>query len=241
MKKSLSILFVLSCVTMLRAQPPTYDDLLILLADENYPKLIKESTKYSEKDDTKNDPVVYYYLAQGYYRISFVSDRDEEYKNAYKQVFSVLGKCFKKDKDSTVYEKYNDFFAEVRQSLVEAVENDLEAGDYRKAGGWVRKGYKMNRYDVGGFYLEGACKYMVADKGGAKALWKEADKLLENVKSLDDYFPADKKMLKLGVFMTAECYIKMKQPDKAKALLGKVAQWYENDSDFKQRYDEIVN
>jgi hypothetical protein len=45
----------------------------------------------------------------------------------------------------------------------------------------------------------------------------------------------------MGVIQTAECYVSSRQVDKAKTLLGKVAQWFEEDEEFKAKYDEIVN
>ena len=105
----------------------------------------------------------------------------------------------------------------------------------------MTKAYKLNPNDVGAKYLEGACKFRVQDKGGANALWKEAEKMLATITSLDDYREEDKKLFKMGVFETAEAYVAMKQVDKAKTLLGKVAQWFEDDEDFKAKYDEIVN
>ena len=241
MKKLLSLMFILAFFTNLKAQPPVYDDLLILYADGNYPKLIKMCKKYATKDNSKKDPLVYLYLAKGYFKISFDADRDEEFKNAYKDVFGAASKCRKKDKDSSVFVKHREFFSEIKMTLVEAIENELDAKDYRKAAGWVRKVYKLEKNELGSKYLEGACKYRAGDKGGAKALWKQADLILKGITSLDGKYPEDLALLKMGLFETAECYVKMRQPDKAKLLLGKFAQWFEKDRDFKQRYDDIVN
>lgn len=241
MKKILSILTMVMGFSYLNAQPPTYDDLLILFADQNYEKLIKECIKYSEKDESKNDPLVYLYLSKGYFKISSVADRDEEYKNAYKETFGAIGKFIKKDKSGTMYQEHIEFFTDVKKSLLEAIINEMEAKDYRKASGWVSKVYKMVPTDIGAKYLEGACKYRLADKSGANALWKEADKLVAAVTTTENMTKEDKELLKLGVFETAQCYIDMRQPDKAKTLLGKVAQWFENDPSFKKRYDEVIN
>lgn len=238
-------LFFLICIVFsigkLNAQPPVYDDLLILYADGNYAKLIKETVKYSEKDDTKNDVLVYFWMAKGYYKISFQADRPEEYKNAFKDCFTAIGKCMKKDKDKKIYTEHRDFFSDVKKTLVETIKNDLDAKDYRKAGGWATKVYKISPTDVGAKYLEGACKFRAQDKGGANALWKEGEKMLAAVKSLEEYRDEDKELFKMGIFETCECYIAMKQVDKAKTLLGKVAQWFEGDEDFKAKYDAIVN
>lgn len=227
--------------TYLNAQPPVYDDLLILYADQNYEKLIKECLKYAEKDESKNDAMVFLYLSKAYYRISSVADRDEEYKNAYKETFGAIGKFIKKDKGGTMYEENIEFFTEVKKSLLEAIVNELEAKDYRKASGWATKVYKIVPTDIGAKFLEGACKYRLADKGGANALWKEGDKLLTAMTTTEKMTKEDKELLKIGVFETAQCYIDMRQPEKAKTLLGKVAQWFENDTAFKAKYDEIVN
>lgn len=241
MKKLIAIFYLMSMVFQANAQPPTFDDLLILFADGNYPKLIKETAKYAEKDDAKNFPEVFYWMAKAQYKISFIADRNEDYKNAFKDCFGSISKCIKKDKSGTFYKEHREFFSDVKKTLVEMIKNDLEAKDYRKAAGWIQKAYKINPTDMAAKYLEGACKFRVQDKGGANALWKESEKLLAATKSIDDWMDEDKELFKISMFETAECYIAMRQPEKARDLLGKVAQWYEGDEDFKAKYDAIVN
>ncbi|MES2590197.1 MAG: hypothetical protein V4622_14565 [Bacteroidota bacterium] len=241
MKKLIALIYLLSFGFTVNAQPPTYDDLLILFADGNYPKLIKEATKYSEKESTKNDAIVYYWMAKAQYKISFIADRDEDYKNAFKDCFGSLNKCLKKDKQGVIYKEHRDFFSDVKKTLIEAIKNDIELKDYKKAAGWVQKLYKLNPTDLSAKYLEGACKFQASDKGGANALWKEADKSLSTLKSIDDYLDEDRELFKMGIFETCQCFLAMKQVEKAKTLLGKVAQWFEGDEDFKTRYDAIVN
>lgn len=241
MKKLLILIFLVAGINTTNAQPPVYDDLLILFADGNYPKLIREATKYTEKDETKNDALVYLYLAKGYYKISFVADRDEQYKNAFKDAIGTLGKCLAKDKDGKVKAEHENFVVELKRTLLEMITNDIEAKDYRKAAGWANKLYKISPGNIGAKYLEGACKFQTADKGGANAFWKEADKQLAAIKDFETYSAEDKELLKIGIFETANCYIAMKQVEKAKILLNKVAQWYEKDASFKEKYDAIVN
>lgn len=241
MKKLRTLVLFLFCVGYSFSQSPDYNDLVILFADGNYSKLIKESEKYTSKDDTKNDPLPYYWMAKGLYKISFDNERDEEFKNAFKDAITVLGKCRKKDKDNSFYEANKEFFMEVKGSLNEQIENDIAAKDFRKAAGWAIRVYKISPDDMGAKYLEGACKYRNSDKSGANTLWKEGEKLLAATTSIEDWSKEDKALLKLGVFQTAECYISSKQTDKARALLNKVAQWYEGDEDFKAKYDQIVN
>jgi tetratricopeptide (TPR) repeat protein len=241
MRKFLILIMVFVGSNILRAQAPEYSDLLILYADGNYKKLIREATKYTEKEATSKDPNAWLWLGKGLYKISFVGDRDEEFKNAYKDALNALGKCRKADKDGAVFEKNREFFDEVKASVMEVISNDISGKDYKKAAGWVTRIYKLSPDDIGAKYLEGACKFQNADKGGANATWKEAETLMSKVKSVEDFSKTDMALIQLGVFETVECYVKSRQMDKAKALLNKVAPWFEGDEEFKAKYDAVVN
>jgi hypothetical protein len=241
MKKLISFTLLMFSAITLNAQAPNYDDLKILYADANYEKLIKVAENYTLKEDLKKDPLPYIWLAKGLYKISLSGTDDEKYKNAYKDAIGALGKAIKNDKDGTMLTDHTEFIEQFQGSMVEMISNDLAAKDYNKASGWVIKYYKITRNPIGAKYLDGATKYRKADKGGANTLWKEAETMLGKVTSLDDWTAADKKLLKIGVLETAECYIASKQKEKAKALLNKIAQWYEEDEDFKAKYDELIN
>lgn len=241
MKKLLGLFFLLMGTMTLNAQAPNYDDLKILYADANYEKLVKEAEKYTAKDDTKKDPLPYCWLAKGLYKISLSGTDDEKYKNAYKDAIGALGKAIKYDKDGSALSEEQEFIDLFQMSLVETINNDIAAKDYSKASGWVIKYYKITRNPVGAKFLDGASKYRKSDKGGANTLWKEADLLLTEITSIEDWSKADKEILKTGVLQTAECYISSRQKEKAKAVLNKIAQWYEDDADFKVKYDELVN
>lgn len=241
MKKTLALLFLLVASFYSNAQPPKYDDLKILYADANYEKLVKNAENYTMKDDLKKDVLPFLWLAKGLYKISLSGTDDEKFKNAYKDAIAALSKALKNDKDGTQLADHAEFVNEFQLSMVTTIENDLSAKDYNKAGGWVLKYYKITKNPVGAKFLDGASKYRKADKGGANTAWKEADGMLSKITSIDDWSEADKKMLQMGVLQTAECYLASKQREKAKTLLNKVAQWYEGDAEFKEKYDEIVN
>lgn len=231
----------MTSVLTLNAQAPGFDDLKILYADANYEKLVKVAEGYTMKDELKKDPLPFLWLAKGLYKISLSGTDDEKYKTAYKDAIGALGKAMKNDKDGTLLADHQEFIDLFQGSLVELISNDLAAKDYNKASGWVIKYFKVTRNPIGAKYLDGASKYRKTDKGGANTAWKEAEALLVKITSIEDWSDADKDILKVGVFETAECYILSKQKEKAKTLLNKVAQWYEEDEEFKAKYDEIVN
>jgi hypothetical protein len=242
MKKLLFLCITFSFAQILNAQAPGYDDLKILYADANYEKLVKQAENYSLKEDLKKDPIPHVYLAKGLYKISKSGAQEEKFKNAYKDAINALSKAIKIVKDSTeLLVDHMDFISEFQGSMVEMISNDLSVKDYNKASGWVMKYYKIALNSTGAKYLDGATKYRKQDKSGAGTLWKEAEAGLKKITSIEDWTEGDKNMLKIGIMETAECYISSKQPAKAKDVMNKVAPWFENDADFKEKYDSLVN
>lgn len=220
-----------------------YEELLVMYADGDYDKLVKTAESYTIKDKTKNDPVPYYWLAKGLYAMSKDAEytSQDKYKNAYKDAITAIGKLQRKDKDGSVYNQYRDFFSEFKLSLYEVIENEISTDNYSKAYSWVIKVPKVDANDVGSKYLLGACKYRKGDKSGATTEWKEADKLLDGITSVEDWVEADYKMLALALSETAECYVDSRRPEIAKELMNKGYKWLEDNEEFKARYDEIVN
>jgi len=239
--KKLVLIGALLTTKLLVAQAPEYDDLRILYADGDYEKLVRASEKYVMNDKTKSDALPHMWMGRGLYKVSLSGSDDEKYKNAYKEAIGEVGKSLKYDKAGDVQSEYAEFYDEFRNSLVEMIKNEIDAADYKKASTWIIKYYKINLTSIGAKYLDGVCKYRNADKGGANTIWKEAETMLKTVTDISEWNKAEKDMLMIGVIQTAECYLIAKQTDKAKAVMGKVAQWYEGNEDFKAKYDEIVN
>ncbi|WP_300663579.1 hypothetical protein [Fluviicola sp.] len=239
--RKLVLIGALLTTKLLVAQAPEYNDLRILYADGDYEKLVRASEKYVLSDKTKSDALPHMWMARGLYKVSLSGSADEKYKNAYKEAIGEVGKSIKYDKSGDVQTEYAEFFDEFKNSLVEMIRNEIEVPDYKKAATWVLKYFKINMTSIGAKYLDGVCKYRNSDKGGANTAWKEAETLLKSVSDIDSWSKAEKDLLMMGVIQTAECYISSKQVDKAKAVMSKVAQWYEGNEDFKTKYDEIVN
>ena len=239
--KKLVLICALLTTKLLVAQAPEYNDLRILYADGDYEKLVRASEKYTANDKTKSDALPHMWMGRGLYKVSLSGSDDENYKNAYKEAIGEVGKSIKYDKDGSVQSEYAEFYDEFKNSLVETIRNEIDVKDYRKASTWILKYYKINMKSIGAKYLDGVCKYRNSDKGGANTAWKEADNMLKSVSDISGWDQAEKDMLMMGVIQTAECYLTARQTDKAKAVMGRVAQWYENNEDFKAKYDQIVN
>ena len=176
-----------------KAQPPKYDDLLVMFADGNYEKLVKSAEKYTLSDKTQNDPEPYMWLAKGLFAMSKDAKytSDEVFKNAYKDGISAVGKFMRKDEDKSVYEENISFFSEYRRSLIEVIENELSTGNYSKAYGWAIKMDKFEANDPGNLLLKGACKYKKGDKSGATIDWKNAETIIDSTKSVENWTAED--------------------------------------------------
>lgn len=217
------------------------DELLILKADRNWEKLIRTAEKYTTSNKTKNEPIAYYYMAYGLYNISFIGDRPEDYKNAYKDALTTVGKMQRKDADGAVQKEYEDFFVELKMSLLEIIRNEFDAGEYRRAFGWVMKIYKFGRDNISGKFLEGACRYRNTDKATARTKWKEGAELISQIESPKEFDKADLEMIKFALYEAAKCQKEGRQIEDAKEIMNYGAQWFEEDENWQRYYDEIVN
>ncbi len=239
--KNYILIALLGATTLVKAQAPDFPDLKILYADAKYEKLVAQAEKYTLKDELKKNPIPYMWLAKGLDKIASSGTDNEKFKNAYKDANGALAKSIKNDKDSSCYHENIEFVESFQMGLIERVTNELSANDYKKAAGWDTKYYKISFYTLGAKFLEGACKYQATDKGGANTIWLVCEKELTKVTSVEKWSKPDLEILKIGVLKTAECYIASRQTDKAKNLLNKVAPWFEEDAEFKEQFDALIN
>ncbi|MFK7785596.1 MAG: hypothetical protein AB8B56_10800 [Crocinitomicaceae bacterium] len=247
MKYLVAILSFLFLSASAYSQTRQYKDLVILYADgtyDSYKKLVKQAEKYTLKDATKKDPKPYFWMAKGLFKISTSGTDDDNYKNAYKDAIKFLGKGIKYDlkyNDGDYTREESEFVSMFQMTLFETANNEISGGGFKRGFSWVLKYSKITNNMVGANYLMGACKYEAADKTTAREYWKKAEAELKTIESIDSWSQADKDMLKYGVLYSAGALKRSRQEDKAKTLVNKVAQWFEEDEDWEALYDEIVN
>ncbi len=260
MKNLLTAIIVLFVSTTLYSQK-SYEDLLILKADGNWDKLIKTSEKYTLSNKTEKDPVPYYYLSYGLYKISFQADRDEKYKNAYKASFTAMSKMLRYDESGSVQEKYGEFVSELKLSLLEIIQNELGNDDYRRAFGWAMRFYKFGRDYIPAYFLDGALRARKGDNSTARTKWEVGRALLEpddeNVRNsvaqgirrrmnpekrdIKQWSAADKKIFMVALYQSALVLKENLQPDRAKDFMNIGAPYFEDNETWNAYYDEIVN
>jgi hypothetical protein len=233
-------LFLVGFALNSNAQPPYYDDLVILYADGSYEKLLKKAEKYTLKPDTKNDPVPYLYLAKANFEMSKDAVYAEAYPKAYNQAIGFAGKCIKKDKEGLVQEEYADFFTDLKISCVEDIRNLVESSDFNRLRGSIMKLQRFDKEDVGSWFLLTAAQYRIKDKGSAKITFKEAMLKLEAIESTDSWRSVDFVMFRMGILEYAKYCAELSQLDKVRDILGKTKQWMENDEEYMAFYNANI-
>jgi tetratricopeptide (TPR) repeat protein len=239
MKQLLILLTFILFINKFDAQPPLYNDLLIMYVDGDYKKLAAKAEKYTLKDETKNDPYAYLWTAKALFKISFQNEKDEAFQNAYKESIGFLTKCIKKDKTHEVFDKEKDFFYEVKNSLIELAINEYTTKDYKKAQDWSKKIMQIFPDDVPAKFMEAACKYQLKDIPGATTIWNENQRSFELIQSIDSWTEKEKEFLKLSIIETMICFKNTKQPERAKAIGQKASLWFSKDDDFNKIYGTV--
>lgn len=230
--------FLLGLISFTYAQD--YDDLTILYADGSYEKLVAKAEKYTQKDETKKDPVPYIWMAKGLYKISISGTDDPAYKNAFKDAMGSYSKAVKYDTEMTARNAHKEFVDQFTSACAELIINDADAEDWGKSYGWSVKYSKMAQDEAGILFMQGALKYRRSDKSGANTDWKDAATKMEGVTSLSSWLEADKKLLRAGLLQSASCLVESRQVEKARELLDTYAPLFKGDDDFQAGYDKVM-
>lgn len=247
MKKLVLFLLIISSTFKLTAQSPDYDDLKVLYASKEYEKLVRKGIGYTEKESTKKEVLPYMWVSKGLYKISKSDNTDEKYKDAYKDAINYLGKALKnaeKYDGQNYIDDHADFVEELRNDMFISISDDISMDEqvgYKKAFGNAMKYQKIMNSPVPINFIIGVCRFNTKDRSGASKAWRVAVDSLETIDNIDSWGAAEKSMLKIGVAHTVKAYKSINQDELATKLLGKMAQWFEGDSEWDDLYDNIVN
>lgn len=238
-KYTLILICLFGFAVFSKAQPPKYDDLVILLADGKYEKLIDQSLRYNDKSSTTQDPFPYLMLAKGYYQMSLKGDRSEEYKNAFKMSVNAIRKFIRKDKGGEMVAEHSEFIEQVKATAAEALINEYETEDFRKVRSSASVYNKVSPENEGANFINAASSFMQKDASSANFIWKDAIPNFLKMEDLGTDSPSDIKVYKAGIIATAKCLIQARQMDKARSILEKGAELIQEE-DFKKQINELM-
>jgi hypothetical protein len=244
------ILGLLFSMNMVKAQVDA-EALLSLWIDQKYDKLVVKAMKYTEKDDTKNEPLPYLYAAKAFFRISLDEswlEKNEEFKSARREALNYAAKYTKKDKNKTFAVEAEEFFAEMKPVLYEEAMNDFDANNYKKQGSVMKKITEFDPNFVGGYFGVGLNYYGSQNKTEGKKTVEDGLKRMKDLTTFDSYIDADKKFLCYIMYKTAEFLSANREKALAVKLIQAGKSYFENTetedtemNEMHKKYQEVYN
>ena len=217
-----------------------YDDLLVLLVNEEYKDCYNKSIKYTLKEKTKKDPLPYLFVAKSSYEMSRDHRYTEEFPKAFKTAMSFAAKYRKKDKEYTCKEDAEEFINEFKMVIVEEVENYILEGTdktYAKAVSLAKKISDMDPEDYGAKLLYSLLCTLTKNNSKAKEVFKicvpDLEKYGENKFSLK-YMNKSQQFILRFTLMEYANYSKAKNPENAKKMLDYGIHLFYDENEFSK-------
>lgn len=219
------------------AQEEEYADLLNMLIDENYEKLLYKAEKYMEGDDTKRDPLPYLYSSMSYFEISKISDFDDVYPKAFKNALKYASKYKKKDKESQYYDDNVEFFDELRKVAMVEAENFNDMEKYSKSKGYYKYLYLIDDKDAGAWLYSGLTLEKLKSAKEAEVALAKSKELIEG--GCDNLSDTQLNYLRTGLLYMADIYSADGRGSEAKEWMELVMSFFEVDKEFKVTYNNL--
>ena len=121
-----------------------FDKLIFLFIDEKYEKCASLGIKYTEDDELRRDPIPYLYVAMSNFEIAKDVTLDEKYPDAFKDALKYAYKYRKKDDNLLYWDRYENFFASLKDSANKLAQYYIAQEQFRKASSVYKY---VNRFD----------------------------------------------------------------------------------------------
>jgi len=240
MKKLLLIALPLLFAPKLYAQGD-YDNLLEMLVDEKYDKLLYRAEKYTLDDKTKKDPIPYLYLSMAFYEIS---KRPEDFKEdltkgAFKNSLKYVVKYRKKDKESVYYAEYQDYFDKLRKGCISEADIYNDQEKFTKSKGYYKYLTGLDKNDPGAWLMKGYTEHKLKSRKDAGLSFGKAKTIVDEM-GCDYLTKVQMGLLKSAIITCAEMWDDEGQSDLAKEWLEIGYEYFKDDKEFNVTYEMIL-
>ena len=239
MMRSLTIAAIGTLFLTAQAQKQPYEDLLVKYVDEKYEDCLAKALGYTEKDDTKKDPLPYLYMSMCLYEMSKIDKYRamEEYKKSDRDAVKYAEKYRKKDKNKEFFDNYADYWSELNTMAQDAGITSYEDGQFSKAKQWFD--------GMVGYYPENPGAHLMLGLSLVKS-----NMLKEGEAEIAKYQPAvdgaggigmladdQKKLMKHGLINYAAYLDSKGNRSKAKEVMEPAKEFFTEDAEFKGAYE----
>jgi len=225
------------------AQPEDeYNDLLFLLVDAKYDKLLYKSMGYIEDEETRRDPLPYLYTSMCYYEMAKLEEYDEEFPRAFKDAVKYCVKYRKKDKSGFYVEENAEYIDDLKRLTYEVADNYYQSGKVSKAKSYYKYLVGIDPSDWGSWLLKGVAESQLNMNAEAKISLETGLKGIESIESesVDDYWQGQLMLLKMGIISYSEYLKDNGKVREAKELMALGYEYLQDDNEYKIAYDDIM-
>lgn len=245
MKTIRILLFVLAAILTFNntgfAQPEDeYKDLLFMLVDAKYDKLLYKSMNYIEDEETRSDPLPYLYTSMCYFEMSKIDTYDEEFPRAFKDAIKYCVKYRKKDKSGFYVEDNAEYIDELKRQTYEMADNYYQIGKVSKAKSFYKYMVGMDPNDWGSWLMKGVSEAQLNMTADSKISFEKGVKGIENTESIDDYWDGQLLIFKQGIIMYGEYLKENGKVNEAKEVMALGYKFLKDDNEYKIAYDDIM-
>jgi len=223
------------------AQKHVYDDLLVLYVDEAYEKCLAKADRYTERDDTRRDPLPYLFKSMCYHEMSKLEKytSQHEYRFADRDALKFAALYRKKDKQKEFFNNYEDYWSELNTYAMSSGITHYEMGDYSKARRVFDRMVVYMPENAGAWRMRALCQERMnlkRDATESRKLFDDAYAAIGDPASL----PTDqRRLLRQALIMEAEHLLATGQRAEAKAVMALGEDSFMGNAEFKGLFDEL--
>jgi hypothetical protein len=240
MKKLLLFILLLPLGYAAQAQGD-YDNLLEMLVDEKYEKLLYRAEKYTLDDKTKKDALPYLYMSMAYHEIGKTPEKfDEDLSGkALKNSLKYCVKHRKKDKENEYYAEYEDFFDEVRMGAIAEAELNIDMLKFTKSKGMYKYMTSIDESDPGAWMMKGMSEYKLKSRKDSGLSWDKAKEIVEagGAEVLSD---VQLSLFKRAIIYCAEMWDEAGESELAKTWLELGYEYFKDDREYNVTFESIA-
>ncbi|MCB0760881.1 MAG: hypothetical protein KDC12_05110 [Flavobacteriales bacterium] len=216
-----------------------YNDLLELLVDEEYEKLLYKAEKYTLSDKTKKDALPYVYMSMAYYEISKRDEFAEKYPKAFKESLKYAAKFRSKDKEDMYYAEYTEFMDQLREGALQEAFPAMDQEKYTGAKLYYKYLVKLDENDPGAWLLQGFTEYMLRSKKEAENSFAEAERIIDEG-GCGRLTEVQMGIFKNSLILMCEGLVQAGESSLARKWMEKGLEFFKEDNEYLVTYDEIV-
>jgi len=223
------------------AQKHVYDDLLVLYVDEEYEKCIAKADRYTEKDDTRRDPLPYLYKSMCYFEMSKLEKytSQHEYRFADRDALKYAALYRKKDKKKEHFDRFEDYWTELNTHAMRNGIAHYQPGEFSTARRVFDRMVVYMPGNAGAWRLRALCQERMNLKRDATESRKKFDEAYAAIADPAKLPTDQRRLLRQALIMDAEHLLATGRSAEAKEVMALGEDSFMGNAEFKALFEEL--